>query len=168
MELYIASQLNDMTQGSESIWRCHLASVGNPIVEIKWSYDHLISTMELPILVRQHIYIESGPRLSQWSYESLISTLGFPILIRQYLYIESGPGLNELMVEYRIISYSRDRQCVGISCGGAISDQKVPVLAYITVESFHRLKWSIETLLRTVKENLGPVLQNKCSVKPLL
>ena len=33
----------------------------NPIVEIIWSCDHLISTMGFPILVRWHFYIESGP-----------------------------------------------------------------------------------------------------------
>ena len=36
--------------------------IGNPIVEIRRSYDHLISTMGFPLLVRQHLYIESGPR----------------------------------------------------------------------------------------------------------
>ena len=35
----------------------------NPIVEIRWSYDRLISTMGFPILVR-HLYIESGPSLT--------------------------------------------------------------------------------------------------------
>ena len=33
---------------------------GNPIVEVRRSYDHLISTLELPILVRWHLYIELG------------------------------------------------------------------------------------------------------------
>ena len=32
-----------------------------PIVEIRRSYDRLISTMKFPILVRWHLYIESGP-----------------------------------------------------------------------------------------------------------
>ena len=31
-------------------------------MEIRRSYDHLISTMGFPILVRQNLYIESGPR----------------------------------------------------------------------------------------------------------
>ena len=35
-------------------------SIGNPIVEIRWSYD-LIPTMGFPILVRWHLYIESEP-----------------------------------------------------------------------------------------------------------
>ena len=34
--------------------------IGNPIVEIRRSYDRLISTTGFPILVR-HLYIESGP-----------------------------------------------------------------------------------------------------------
>ena len=50
-------------QGPDSVWRCHLTSIGNPIVEIRRSYDRLISTMGFPILVRQHLYIESGPWL---------------------------------------------------------------------------------------------------------
>ena len=32
-------------------------------MEIRRSYDRLISTMGFPILVRRHLYIESGPRL---------------------------------------------------------------------------------------------------------
>ena len=31
-------------------------------MEIRRSYDRLISTMGFPILLRQHLYIESGPR----------------------------------------------------------------------------------------------------------
>ena len=45
-------------------------SIGNPIVEIRRSYDRLISTMEFPIWVRWHLYIESGALLwhlqAQW------------------------------------------------------------------------------------------------------
>ena len=47
--------------GAESIKRCHLTSIGNPIVEIRRSYDRLISTMGFPILVRRYLYIQSGP-----------------------------------------------------------------------------------------------------------
>ena len=52
--------------GPNSIKRCHLTSIGNPIVEIRWSYDRLISTMGFPIPVRRHLYIESGP----WCFTS--------------------------------------------------------------------------------------------------
>ena len=45
--------------GADSIWRYHLTSIGNPIMEISWSYNHLISTMGFPILIRWHLYI--GP-----------------------------------------------------------------------------------------------------------
>ena len=47
--------------GPDSIKRYRLTSIGNPIVEIRRSYDHLISTMGFPILVRWYLYIESGP-----------------------------------------------------------------------------------------------------------
>ena len=37
-------------QGADSIKRCHLTSIGNPIVEIRRSYDRLISTMGFLVL----------------------------------------------------------------------------------------------------------------------
>ena len=42
--------------------------MGNPIVEIRWSYGRLISTMWFPILIRWHLYMESGPRHQQPQY----------------------------------------------------------------------------------------------------
>ena len=56
--------------GPDSIKRCHLTSIGNPIVEIRRSYDRLISTMGFPIPVRRHLYIESGP----WWWQQQCST----------------------------------------------------------------------------------------------
>ena len=50
-------------QGADSIKRCHLTGIENPIVEIRRSSDRLISKMGFPILVRWHLYIESGPRI---------------------------------------------------------------------------------------------------------
>ena len=49
-------------QGPDSIRRCCLTSIGNPTVEIRESYDRLISTMGFRILEKWHLYIESGPR----------------------------------------------------------------------------------------------------------
>ena len=48
-------------QGPDSTQRRRLTSIGNPIVEIRRSYDRLMSTMRFPIVVRRHLYIESGP-----------------------------------------------------------------------------------------------------------
>ena len=45
-----------------NIKKSHLTSIGNPIVEIKRSQDRLISAMGFAILVRWHIFIESGSR----------------------------------------------------------------------------------------------------------
>ena len=54
--------------GPDSVWRQHLTSIGNTIVEIRRLYDRLISKMGFPILVRWHLYIESGPwLLYQWT-----------------------------------------------------------------------------------------------------
>ena len=55
------SFLTSSKTGAESIQICHLTSVGNPIMDIRRFYDRLISTMGFPILVRRHLYIESGP-----------------------------------------------------------------------------------------------------------
>ena len=49
----------------DSILICLLTSIGNPIVEIRRFYDRLISTMGFPILVRLHLYIDSGPWFQQ-------------------------------------------------------------------------------------------------------
>ena len=48
-------------QGLVSIYRCHLTSIGNPIVEIRRSADRLISTVGFPILERWYLLSESGP-----------------------------------------------------------------------------------------------------------
>ena len=42
-------------------------------MEIRRSYDRLISTMGFPILVRRHLYIESGP----WSLSSIRKDLNY-------------------------------------------------------------------------------------------
>ena len=47
-----------------SEWRHRNPSIGNPIVEIRRSYDRLISIVGFPILVRYCLHIESGP----WMY----------------------------------------------------------------------------------------------------
>ena len=54
--------------GGSSIERCHLTSIGNPIMEITRSYDRLISPIGFPILVRWHHYIESGSMLSRHTF----------------------------------------------------------------------------------------------------
>ena len=41
--------------------------IGNPIMQIRRSYSRLISTMEFPLLVRWHLFIESEP----WLWMSL-------------------------------------------------------------------------------------------------
>ena len=60
--------------------RCNLTSKGKPIVEIRWSYDRLISTMGFPIPVRWHIYIESGLRSQLCHYTVTFATETLQIL----------------------------------------------------------------------------------------
>ena len=42
--------------------KSHLTSIESPFLEVRQSYDHLISTMWFPMLVRRHLYIGSRPR----------------------------------------------------------------------------------------------------------
>ena len=46
-------------------WSRARYSRGNPIVETRWSQDHIIFTMGNLILVRRYLYIKSGPRVSK-------------------------------------------------------------------------------------------------------
>ena len=64
--------------------KCHFTSIGNPIVKIRQSYNHLISTMGFPILIRWHLYIESGPRYFLWHISN-----GIPQATCTYLWNES-------------------------------------------------------------------------------
>ena len=55
-------------------------------MEIRRTYDRLISTMGFPILIRRHLYIESGPRLHtswveqrQWRESQGMTKLGHHI-----------------------------------------------------------------------------------------
>ena len=45
----------------DAISRCCLTSWGDPTVEKRLSYDHLISAMGFPIEVKWHLHIWSGP-----------------------------------------------------------------------------------------------------------
>ena len=49
--------------GPDSILRWHLTSIGNPIVEKRRFYDHPISTMGFPILLRWHFILNRDPAL---------------------------------------------------------------------------------------------------------
>ena len=63
-------------KGPDSIQRWHLTSIGSPIVEIRRSYGRLIYTMGFPILVRWHLYIESGPSLFTTCHKMTMLNIG--------------------------------------------------------------------------------------------
>ena len=68
----------------QGVWfniKNHLTSIGNPIVEIRRSYDRLISTMRFPILVRWHLYIEAGPCRWLCSFISVAACVGLIDLV---------------------------------------------------------------------------------------
>ena len=60
-------------ENPDLVWICRLFSVSNPLVQIRLSSSHLISTMGFPILVRWHLYIASGPWFSKRSAVSVFS-----------------------------------------------------------------------------------------------
>ena len=89
------------TQSPDSIQRWYLTSISNPIVEIRWSYDHLISTMGFPMLVRRHLYIESGPWYNNaialyvkplwcWNQNTPEVTRSIPFLLMTWLLVLTG------------------------------------------------------------------------------
>ena len=56
-------------------------------MEIRRSYDRLTSTMGFPILVRWHLYIESGPRaLFSVRYQNTYMTLW----LKNELWLKNG------------------------------------------------------------------------------
>ena len=70
--------------GPDSIFWCHLTSIRNLIVEIRRSYDRLISTMGFPILVRQHLHMKSGPECYDCDMDAVSK------LYHLYIFIQSG------------------------------------------------------------------------------
>ena len=117
--MYQAITCANDDQGADSIQTWHLSSIGNPIVEIRRSYDRLISTKVFPILVRCCLYIEPGPRRpSQYkdltsiaipmlkirrSHDRLIFNIGIPHLGKMVFTSRQGPGghLNIKMSSYQ-------------------------------------------------------------------
>ena len=87
--------------GPDSVLRCHLTSMRNPIVEIRWSYDCLISTMGFPILVRRYLYIESGARVHP-PYRHILSKLSCRVLS---MWICMGPS-TEIHYEFLVFGWS--------------------------------------------------------------
>ena len=44
-------------------------------MKIRWSYNHFISTMEFPVKVRPHLYIEIGPMSHLWFCQHMSPTI---------------------------------------------------------------------------------------------
>ena len=80
--------VGNRSSGADSIQRYHLTSIGNLIVEMRRSYDRLISTMGLHMLVRWQLYIESVP----WSLLTCIklNTIHICLLHPQRIYPHDG------------------------------------------------------------------------------
>ena len=79
-------------------------------MEIRRSYNCLISTMGFPILLRPHLYIESGARSAfqyigipmlkiRRSHDRLIFNMGIPVPGKDGLYIETGPWSPEATLQ---------------------------------------------------------------------
>ena len=68
------SYLHNGISYTDEMTSLYWISIGNPIVEKRRSYDCLISTMGFPILIKWHLYIESGPRCFTSSTTTLLLT----------------------------------------------------------------------------------------------
>ena len=68
-ELIHPAGQNKRELGPDSIQRCYVTGRGNPIMEIRRSWDRFISIMRFQMLVRRHLYNESTP----WTLQVQIS-----------------------------------------------------------------------------------------------
>ena len=66
-------------------------------MEIRRTYDRHISTMGLPILVKQHLYIESGPK----------AIIGIVLLTKNFIAVRNKPNSNK---EIYFVSGTTDLQ----------------------------------------------------------
>ena len=76
--------------GSVSIWRCNLASIRFPIMWIRWSHEHLIHIMEIPIAGKKGLYIETG---TSWCNDAIGYFRSWSALVQEllcYCLIASG------------------------------------------------------------------------------
>ena len=76
------------SQGPIAIWTCLLTSKRNPIVEIRRSYDCLISTIWFPLLVRWHLSIDG---LVQERCNSIANALELHLSCTKPLILGPGP-----------------------------------------------------------------------------
>ena len=75
MESHARNSLQTNKLDPFSIWRPSFPGMGIPMLKIRWSHDHLVFNMGIPMLVRQHLYIENTPWMftnpGQWSIISV-------------------------------------------------------------------------------------------------
>ena len=107
------------------------------MLKIRWSRDHLVFNMRILTLVKQHLYIETAPRI--------------PIPVRQHIYIESFPRLNVIPTglgsihELNSFVYTsghwRSRMEVKIMAGSLFVHCKIAYFYSVTAE-----KWLVVSL----------------------
>ena len=79
-------------------------------MEIRRSYDRLISTMGFPILVRRHLYIESGPSLSPNRWHAIIWTNDGLLYRFRYASLSLSKPKNNLYNHIKLHKWSRTQQ----------------------------------------------------------
>ena len=79
--------------GAVSIERCHLISIGIPMLKIRWSHDRPIFDMGIPIPGKDGLYIETDPR----------SLLSHPI--NDLLLCSTNPSLKNQLTHHQSVHY---------------------------------------------------------------
>ena len=98
------------------------------IAKLKRPYNHFIFIIGISLLVRWHLYIETGPK---WSLDCLVLSLfGYPYSWKDGLYIEVGPGfllLHSTNV-YRCIVYRSRNKSPDFDTFLSVGDMKISLL----------------------------------------
>ena len=75
-------------QGDVSTWKIIYWDIGFPIIKISQWQGHLIFVMEIPVLVRQHFYMEKVPRMQNYTlWQAFNSITSFLQYIPRYMHI---------------------------------------------------------------------------------
>ena len=126
-----------------NIWRAGAwFSIGNPIVEIRRSYDRLISTKGFPILIRQHLHIELGPRA--WARDTFHK--GFmsynPILVKIRL------ALTCKIMIVSVHNFARHNSSAVVTCANLWHDWiiRIDIVADIIFTRFY--SWAHKPLVK--------------------
>ena len=147
-------------------------------MEIRWSYDRLISTMLFPLPVRCHLYIESGPNYSSLRVCGLTHFCQAPTqLLPTYLlcpdskvhmahmgptWVLSAPGRPHVGPMNLVVRVSLEI-IVGFGTRNWAGDHFT--LCYTVLDQIWQFKQFYHFFMLTIFYNIGTILQHHSAVK---